>query len=103
MNEKKYQEARRMLCLFLKTEAQKKGITYQKLAEITGFSQPNVSQILNAKYAPSLDNFLKLADAIGVNFFMESKNSPSDLNQEFENEMNEMGRRPKPPDDPTSN
>lgn len=93
MNEDKFKEARRVLCLFLKTEAQAKGLTYQVLAERTGFSQPNVSQILNAKYAPSLDNFLKLADAIGVNFFMESKDSPTDNNQTFEQAMTELGRR----------
>lgn len=83
MNEEKYKLARQMLCQFLKDEAQTKGLTYQKISDITGFSQPNVSQMLNAKYAPSLDNFLKLADAIGVNFFMESKYSQTDLNKQF--------------------
>lgn len=93
MNEQKFKEARQALCLFLKTKAKAKGVTYQELANRTGMSQPNVSQILNAKYAPSLDNFLKLADAIGGNFFMESKDSPSANNQQFEKAMSGIGRR----------
>ena len=82
-----------MLCQFLKTETEAKGFTYQQLADKTGFSQPNVSQILNGKYSPGLDNFLKLADAIGVNFFMESKDSTSTTNQQFEKAMTGIGRR----------
>lgn len=93
MSEKKYEEARRMLCLFLKEEAAKKGITNEVIAQCTGFGSANVSRMLSARYSPSLDNFLKLADAIGVNFFMESKDSPSDNNQLFEKAMSELGRR----------
>lgn len=75
MNNEKYQLARQTLCKFLKTEADKKNITQQMIAEKTGFKQQNVSRMLNGLYAPSLDNFIRLADAIGVNFFMESKDS----------------------------
>lgn len=93
MNEKKIQEARRMLCLFLKTEAQKKGITNKMISDHTGFHQPNVNRVLNGNYAVSIDIFLKIADAIGVNIFLESKNSPSDINQTFEKAMHDLERR----------
>jgi len=82
-----------MLCLYLKTEAEKKGITHQQIADITGFKRPSVSRMLLGKFSLSLENFIKLADSIGVNFFMESKDSKSDLNQQFEKSMTGLGRR----------
>ena len=93
MNQSKYLLARQMLCQFLREEAAAKGITNQQIADATGFSQPNVNRMLNAHYAPSLDNFLKLAEAIGVNFYMESKDSQTVNNQAFEKAMKELGRR----------
>ena len=93
MPENKYLLARQVLCQFLREEAAAKGITNQMIADATGFGQPNVNRMLNAHYAPSLDNFLKLAEAIGVNFYMESKDSPTINNQAFEKAMKELGRR----------
>jgi len=93
MNENKYKQARLTLCLFLKTEAETKGITQQQIADKCGWHQQTVQRMLSGKFAPSLDNFIKLADAIGVNFFMESKDSKSDNNREFEKAMSELGRR----------
>lgn len=93
MPDPKYLLARQMLCQFLREEAAAKGITNQQIADATGFSQPNVNRMLNAHYAPSLDNFLKLAEAIGVNFYMESKDSQTVNNQAFEKAMKELGRR----------
>lgn len=34
--------------------------------------------MLSGKYPPSLDNFIKLAEAIGVYFFIIDKNTPDD-------------------------
>lgn len=81
MNEKKYIQARLTLCLFLKSEAESKGITQQQIANKCGWHQQTVQRMLSGKFSPSLDNFIKLADAIGVNFFMESKDSNTDTNQ----------------------
>lgn len=78
MNENKYKQARLTLCLFLKTEAEAKGITQQQIADKCGWHQQTVQRMLSGKFAPILDNFIKLADAIGVNFFMESKDSTTD-------------------------
>lgn len=93
MNENKYLQARLTLWLFLKTEAEAKGITQQEIANKCGWHQQTVQRMLSGKFAPTLDNFIKLADAIGVNFFMESKDSNSDNNREFEKGMSQLGRR----------
>ncbi len=93
MNENKYLQARLMLCLFLKTEADAKGITQQEIADKCGWHQQTVQRMLSGKFAPTLDNFIKLADAIRVNFFMESKDSNSDSNRDFEKAMSQLGRR----------
>jgi transcriptional regulator with XRE-family HTH domain len=93
MSNDKYIQARLTLCLFLKSEAETKGITQQQIADKCGWHQQTVQRMLSGKFAPSLDNFIKLADAIGVNFFMESKDSPTENNQEFEKAMTEIGRR----------
>lgn len=92
-NENKYLQARLTLCLFLKLEAEAKGITQQQLADKCGWHQQTVQRMLSGKFSPSLDNFIKLADAIGVNFFMESKDSNTDANQLFEKAMDHVGRR----------
>ena len=93
MNEKKYIQARLTLCLYLKSEAETKGITQQQIADKCGWHQQTVQRMLSGKLSPSLDNFIKLADAIGVNFFMGSKDSNTDTNQLFEKAMGELGRR----------
>lgn len=73
MSKEKYKLARQMLCQVLKKEAKEKGLTYQQIADITGFSQPNVSKLLNGIYSPTLDNFIKLADAVGVDVILKIK------------------------------
>jgi transcriptional regulator with XRE-family HTH domain len=66
INEEKYREARRILCRRLYDIAQEKGITQDQIAEKTGFARNNVSRMLSGRYSPSLENFIKLADAIVV-------------------------------------
>ena len=63
-NENKYLQARLTLCLFLKSEAVAKGITQQQIADKCGWHQQTVQRMLSGKFSPSLDNFIKLADAI---------------------------------------
>ena len=63
-NEKKYLQARLTLCLFLKSEAVAKGITQQQIADKCGWHQQTVQRMLSGKFSPSLDNFIKLAEAI---------------------------------------
>lgn len=76
--ENKYIEARNMLLKFVSDTAKEKGITQQEIANRTGWKRTNVNRILTGKYSPSLDNFLRLAESVGVYFFVESKDSDSD-------------------------
>ena len=78
-NEEKYLAARLMLCKYLAQVAREKGITQEMISEKTGFTQPNVSRMLQGKYSPSLDNFMKIAESVGVYFFIIDKNADDDL------------------------
>lgn len=61
-----YVEKRRILLQKLADIAKQRNITHDVIAERTGFMRNNVSRMLAGKYPPSLDNFLMLCDAIGV-------------------------------------
>ena len=86
----------KLLVLLLKEIAiQKYGKGWQThLAEQTHFSQSNISRMFGLKYTPSFKNFLIIAKALKVNFFFEDQEDKSDLNQAFENAMEQLGRRP---------
>ena len=89
-NEKHWQT----LVLILKHIAIEKNITQDDIAEKTGLQRQNVNRIFNLHYRPRLDIFISIAQAIGVNFFLEDKESKTDLNKAFERAMEELGRRP---------
>lgn len=94
MNTSHNQANWKVFVLLLKQIAIDQGISQQQIAERTGLQQSNVSRIFSLKYCPRLDLLLDIAEAIGVNFFIESKNSTTDLNKIFEKAMTELGRRP---------
>lgn len=79
MTPEKYIEARKILLSFIADQAKEKGITHEQIAEITGFDRSNVGRMLSGKYAPTLDNFLRLAEAVNVYFFLAYKDSDDDL------------------------
>lgn len=64
INEEKYKKSRRLLLNYLHKLAKEKGITHQAIANKTGFTSNNVSRMLQGRYSPSLDNFIRLAEAI---------------------------------------
>jgi hypothetical protein len=66
MKDEKYIEASKRMMADLRKVAYTKGITEKMIAERTGFIESNVHRLLDGKYPPSLDDFLKLADAVGV-------------------------------------
>lgn len=84
------------LVLLLQEIAKDKGISQIEIAEKTGITQSNVSRIFSLKYCPKLETFLAISQAVGVNFFFESKDSPTDLNVLSERAMDELGRRNQP-------
>lgn len=73
MKDDKFTEAGRMLLRFLHGEAKNKGITQEQMAIKTGFDSSNVNRMLNYRYSPTLENFLKLADSIGVRLELHSE------------------------------
>lgn len=84
----------RLLVLMLKNIAKEKGITRDQIAEATGMQASNISRIFSLKYGPTLQNFIAIAQAVGVNFFFEDKEGNTDLVKAFEDAMEELGRRP---------
>lgn len=79
INEEKYKEARRVIMDYLRQQAKEKGITHATIAELTGFKSNNVSRMLAGQYSPSLDNLIRLAEAIDhqVVLFKNFNNEPS--------------------------
>lgn len=90
MKDEKVIEARKMLCAYLGQVAREKGMSTYKIAEITGFKQPNVHRMLSGRYAPSLDHFIMLCDAINTYIFIIDKNADDDFTQL----MRDRWRRP---------
>jgi len=79
INEQKYKEARIMQLQYLAKLAKEKGITQDMIAEKTGFTRNNVSRMLSGRYSPSLDNFMRLCEAINCYLFIIDKNADDDL------------------------
>jgi len=75
----KIEMARKMLLDYLKQQIEEKGYTQEYLANKTGFTQSNISRMLSAKYPPTLDNLIALADAANCYIFVIDKDSDDDL------------------------
>ena len=60
-----------------------KGLTQEKLAELVGIGTANISYIETGKFAPSIENFEKIANALGVQpvelYMFEPLKSPNEL------------------------
>ena len=69
----KIQTARKMLLDYLKEQIALKGLSQYQISELTGFTQGNISRLLKSKYSPSLDNFIKICNAIGVDITLNDK------------------------------
>ncbi len=79
MNQEKIKEARRLLCQYLRKTAKEKGLSTYKIAELTGFAQPNVHRMLSGKHPITLDNFIILCDVINAYIFIIDKNEDADI------------------------
>lgn len=84
----------KLLILILREISRNKGLTTYDIAGAIGMAQPNVARIFSLKYSPSFPLFLRLCRAVGVNLFLEDKESNTDFNKLFERAMEELGRRP---------
>lgn len=88
-----YEYGWQVFVLLLKYIAEEKGITQQEIADKTGLQRPNVARIFSCRYKPNLDVFIRIAKAVGVNFFFEDVDGTSELNEAFERAMDEIWRR----------
>lgn len=84
----------KLFILIIREIAQEKNILFDDIAIYTGLHPSNVSRFFSMKYSPTLPVFLKICKAVGINLFLESKDSKTDFNQLFEKAMIELGRRP---------
>jgi DNA-binding phage protein len=70
--ENKFKKSGELLMRFLLEVSKTKGLSTTYIADKSGFDQPHVWRMLNAKYLPNLENFLKLTYAIGVRIELHS-------------------------------
>ena len=61
------------------------GLTQQQLADMIGVKQQVVSRFECEKHIPTLDNFLKILDGVGLELKLEKKNV-SDVNDNYKND-----------------
>lgn len=84
----------KLLVLLLRQIAIAKNITASQIAEESDLKESTVNRIFDLQYCPSLRTFLKIAQALKINFFFEDRESTTDLSQIFEAAMTQLGRRP---------
>ena len=64
MNNQNQDQQWKLLVLILKQTAEKKGITQNQIAGSTGMQQSAISRFFLLKYKPTLETFLKIANAL---------------------------------------
>ncbi len=71
----------------IKSIRKARNLTQEKLAEIVGIGTPNISYIECGKFAPSIDTFKKIADALNVEpyelYRFDSKKTPDEMISEL--------------------
>jgi DNA-binding phage protein len=84
----------KVLVLILKNIADQKNISHQYIADQADVQRTTVTRMFNLKYCPSLELFIRVAQALKVNFFFQDLEDTSDLNTAFNQAMDQLGRRP---------
>ncbi|MBK9258150.1 MAG: helix-turn-helix transcriptional regulator [Saprospiraceae bacterium] len=69
----KIKESRLLLLKYVFQAAYDKGITQKDIEAKTGIDQANLSKMLNGKFCPSVDVFLKIAEFVGVDISLQIK------------------------------
>ena len=77
--------ARKLLCKYLRETAKEKGLSTYKIAELTGFEQPNVFRMLSGNHNITLDNLITLCDVIDTYVFIIDKNAEDELVETMKN------------------
>jgi DNA-binding phage protein len=65
--------ARQELLWQLKGIVVAKGISYEQIAEKTGLKPSNISRMLNGKYSCTVDNLIKVVEAVGFKVRVEEQ------------------------------
>ena len=83
----------KLFVLLLDEIRTQKKLSNLKVAELSGIAPAHTSRFFSCKFEPKIGTFLKIAKAVGVNFFFEDQNSKLDFNLAIENAMKRLGRR----------
>lgn len=81
------------LVLQLKYLAEDQGKTKYQIAKETGLSESTIGRVFSLKFCPTLKVFVAISYCLGVNFFIESKDSDTDLSKTFEKAMDDLHRK----------
>ena len=93
MNNQSTEQHWQVLVLLLKNIAAEKGITREQISDKTGMKASSISRIFSLRYRVTLANYVSIAQAIGVNLFIDDKDSKAvedaeeTLRKEQEQEM----------------
>jgi transcriptional regulator with XRE-family HTH domain len=79
---------------FLYEIALQKDFDTSYLAMKTGLEIETIDAFFSLEKTPTLDVFLLIANAVGVDFFFRDKEGDCDLVKGFEMAMEKLGRRP---------
>ena len=93
MNKEENYEHWMLLVSSLREIAKEKGVTHKQIGERTNMHKTHVSRMFSMRYPPSLREFVKVAQALEVNFFVEDKEAKTNLSVIFERAMEILGRR----------
>ena len=77
MNNQSTDQHWQVLVLLLKNIAAEKGITREQISDKTGMKASSISRIFSLRYRVTLANYVSIAQAIGVNLFIDDKDSKS--------------------------
>jgi transcriptional regulator with XRE-family HTH domain len=91
MNNQKIIEARKILMEYLRNQAKEKGISTYRIAELTGYKQPNVHRMLSGEHPITLDNFITLCDVLNSYVFVIDKEADDDLAETMRNRYRRPG------------
>lgn len=85
----------RVLVTMLKVYAKEQGITQQEISDKTGLIRSNVSRLFSLRYKPNLDVFLRIAAALGIEFYLDDILGRMDMDKLYGKCYNEIYSKKK--------
>lgn len=84
----------KVFALFFKNAMEAKGIKPSNLAAKIGASPSTITRFFDLEFCLRFDYILKIAHALELNIFFETRDESAKINKWFEDAMEELGRRP---------